>query len=121
MGIIRIEQMEFYSYHGHFEEERIVGSRFRVDLEMETDCSRPAETDRLSDALDYQKAYDLIKEQMQEKSYLLEHIARRILDALFAHFPQLERAEVKVSKLGPPLGGKIGAVSVALKRQKTKD
>lgn len=116
MGLIRIEQMEFYSYHGCYEEERIVGNRFVVDLEMEADCLEAARTDRIGDALNYQTAYELVKEQMVEKSYLLEHLAARILDALFAHFDQLERARVKVSKLNPPMGGKIRAVSVELER-----
>jgi dihydroneopterin aldolase len=120
MGLIRIEQMEFYSYHGCFEEERIVGNRFIVDLKMETDMARAFESDRIGDALNYQTAYDLIKEQMKIKSYLLEHIACRILDALFNKFPELEKATVKVSKLNPPMGGKIGSVSVELNRAKGK-
>ena len=118
MGIIRIEQMEFYSYHGHYEEERIVGNRFLVDLSMESDCVKASQSDDLKDALDYQKAYELVKEQMKYKSYLLEHIAGRILDSLFIHFPELDKAEVKVSKLNPPMGGKINAVSVELSRKR---
>ena len=108
--------MEFYSFHGCFEEERIVGNRFIVDLEMETEMTRACETDRIDDALNYQTAYDLIKTEMKTNSYLLEHIAGRILDALFSQFPQLEKASVKVSKMNPPMGGKIRAVSVELKK-----
>ena len=120
MGIIRIEEMEFYSYHGHYKEERIIGSRFLVDLTMETDCEKASLSDDLDEALDYQKAYDVLKEEMKEKSFLLEHIARRILDALFSHFPELEKAEVKVSKLNPPMGGKMKAVSVEMKRPRAE-
>jgi len=119
MGIIRIEQMEFYSYHGHYEEERIVGNRFIVDLEMEADCEKAALTDGLKDALNYQTAYELLRSEMKIKSYLLEHIAKRILDVLFANFPELQRAKVKVAKLNPPMGGKIKAVSVEMERHKS--
>jgi dihydroneopterin aldolase len=118
MGLIRIEQMEFYSFHGCYEEERIVGNRFIVDLELETDCSKACLSDNIRDALNYQTVYDLVKEEMKNKSYLLEHIACRILDKLFAEFPQLERASVKVAKLNPPMGGKIKAVSVQLERRR---
>ncbi len=110
--------MEFYSYHGHYEEERIVGNRFLVDLMMETDCEAASKSDILADALDYQRAYELIREEMKSKSYLLEHIAHRILDTLFENFDNLEKAEIKVSKLNPPMGGKIRAVSVTLSRLK---
>ncbi len=116
MGQIRIEQMEFYSFHGCFEEERIVGNSFIVDLLMETDMKRACETDRIDDALNYQTAYDLVKLEMKEKSYLLEHIACRILDALFKKFPNLDKATVKVSKMTPPMGGKIKAVSIEISR-----
>ena len=118
MGVIRIESMEFYSYHGHYAEERIVGNRFLVDLTMEADCEKASQSDELDDALDYQRAYELIKAQMKDKSYLLEHIAKRILDTLYENFTNLDRAEVKVSKLNPPMGGKIRAVSVTLQRTK---
>jgi len=117
MGLIRIEQMEFYSFHGCFEEERIVGNRFIVDLEMETDMSRACATDRIENALNYQTAYDLVKKEMKTNSYLLEHIACRILDALFSNFPELEKASVKVAKMNPPMGGKIRSVSVEISRK----
>jgi dihydroneopterin aldolase len=116
MGRIRIDQMEFYSYHGCFEEERIVGNRFIVDLDMETDMTRACLSDRIEDALNYQTAFDLVKSEMKTTSYLLEHIACRILDALFSHFPELDQATVRVSKMNPPMGGKIRAVSVELNR-----
>lgn len=110
--------MEFYSFHGCFEEERIVGNSFIVDLLMENDMARACETDRIDDALNYQTAYDLVKLEMKVKSYLLEHIACRILDSLFKNFPQLDKATVKVSKMNPPMGGKIRAVSVELSRSR---
>ena len=118
MGRIRIEQMEFYSFHGCFEEERVVGNRFTVDLELEADMTVACRTDRIEDALNYQTAYELVREEMKTKSYLLEHIAGRILDVLFARFPQLEKASVRVSKLNPPMGGKIGAVCVEISRER---
>jgi len=31
MGRITIEEMEFYAFHGHYQEEQIVGNRFLVD------------------------------------------------------------------------------------------
>ena len=114
MGLIQIENMEFYSFHGHFKEERIVGNKFLVNLTIETDMKAPAESDNLKDALNYQRAYEIVKQQMETKSYLLEHIAGRILDALHAEMQGIQKVTVKVSKLNPPMGGKIGSVSVIM-------
>jgi len=116
MGIIQIENMEFYSFHGHFKEERIVGNKFIVDLTIESDMKKPAESDNLKDAVNYQRVYEIVKQQMEMKSHLLEHIAGRILDAVYAEMQGITKATVKVSKMNPPMGGKIGSVSVVLTR-----
>jgi dihydroneopterin aldolase len=116
MGLIQIENMEFYSFHGHFREERIVGNRFLVDLTIETDMKIPAVSDNLKDAVNYQRVYEIVKQQMELKSHLLEHIAGRILDAIYEEMSGINKITVKVSKMNPPMGGKIGAVSIVLSR-----
>jgi len=116
MGLIQIENMEFYSFHGHFKEERIVGNKFLVDLILETDMKIPSESDNLKDAVNYQQVYEIVKRQMELKSYLLEHIAGRILDAVYSEMEGINKVTVKVSKMNPPMGGKIGSVSVVMSR-----
>jgi 7,8-dihydroneopterin aldolase/epimerase/oxygenase len=119
MGLIQIENMEFYSFHGHFKEERIVGNKFMVDLTIETDMTIPQDSDNLKDAVNYQRVYEIVKGQMEMKSHLLEHIAGRILDAIYSEVEGIAKATVKVSKMNPPMGGKIGSVSVVLSREKS--
>ena len=53
MAIISIENMEFYAYHGCFEEEQKIGTRFQVDLNMEVDTSLSENSDNLNDTVDY--------------------------------------------------------------------
>lgn len=116
MGLILIEGMEFYSFHGHYKEERIVGNKFTVDLTIETDMQKPAESDNLKDAVNYQQAYQIVKQEMEKKSYLLEHIAGRILNAIYSEMQGIKKATIKVSKMNPPMGGKIQSVSIILSR-----
>jgi 7,8-dihydroneopterin aldolase/epimerase/oxygenase len=116
MGQIQIENMEFYSFHGHFREEQIVGNKFLVDLLIDTDMKAPAASDNLKDAVDYQRIYQITKLQMEKKSHLLEHIAGRIIDAIYAEMAGIQKITVKVSKMNPPMGGKIGSVSIVLSR-----
>lgn len=115
-SIIEIEDMEFFAYHGCFEAEQLVGNKFKVQATLHYECDVPAETDHINDALNYQLAYEIIAQEMMKRSNLLEHIANRMLNALYAAFPQLIYAKVKISKLNPPLGGKIGATSVTLEK-----
>jgi dihydroneopterin aldolase len=118
MGKIVIEEMEFYAFHGHYQEEQIVGNRFLVDLELKTDLSAPAESDNLKDAVNYQKAYQIIKNEMRRtKSNLLENIGKRILAALFTEMKGIEKATIRVRKLNPPMGGPIKSVGIEMSRK----
>jgi dihydroneopterin aldolase len=76
----------------------------------------PSQSDNLKDAVDYQHAYRIVKQQMEKKSHLLENIAGRIIDALYFEMQGIQNVTVKVSKMNPPMGGKIGAVSVTMSR-----
>ncbi|PLX24363.1 MAG: dihydroneopterin aldolase [Salinivirgaceae bacterium] len=116
MGMIQLENMEFYANHGCYKEEQIVGNQFLVDLTLETNCDIPMKSDNIEDALNYLKVYEFIKEEMDIKSHLLEHVAGRILDRLYKEFDQIDKAIVKVRKMNPPLGGKLESVSVTLSR-----
>ena len=116
MGLIQIENMEFYSFHGHFKEEQIVGNKFIVDLSIETDMEKASASDNLKDAVNYQRAYEITRQQMEKKSHLLENIAGRILDALYNELTGIRKATIKVSKMNPPVGGKVHSVSVVLSR-----
>ena len=117
MGTIEIKDMEFYAYHGCFAEEQIVGNKFLVDLTLEVDCDKAKISDNINDAVNYQIAYEIIKEEMEQKSHLLENIAHRILKNLFKKLNGILIARVKVSKINPPLGGRIGNVNVTLTKK----
>ncbi|HNV95958.1 MAG TPA: dihydroneopterin aldolase [Bacteroidales bacterium] len=112
MAYIQLEGMEFYAYHGHFKEEQKVGNHFIVELSIKTDIKKAAESDNLDDALDYQKVYKLIEEEMQQKTFLLESLLMRIVRRLFNEFNQIEHLVLEISKMNPPLGGKVKNVSL---------
>ena len=118
MGQIILEGMEFYAYHGHFKEEQIVGGKFIVDIRIETDIEKAAATDLLENALDYQSVYRDIKQEMEIKSYLLENIALRISKRLFENHASISKIELTVSKLNPPIGGKVNKVSIGLEKKR---
>ena len=116
MGLIKIEDMEFYAFHGHFKEEQIVGNKFLIDLTIETDLKPAARSDSLRDAADYQVAYRVVKEEMGKKSNMLENIASRIIDSLYANIKNIDKATVRIRKMNPPMGGHIGSVGVIMSR-----
>ncbi len=121
MGLIEIKGMEFHSFIGHYDEEKQIGNNFKVDVRLWYDHSKAAASDRLSDALDYQRVYDLVKDEMRRKCNLIENVAQRILDKITDEFPGLERITVKVRKLFPKLGGMVEEVSIELEKTLDKN
>jgi len=118
MGLISISGMEFFAYHGCFAEEQIIGNKFIVDLEFFSNTENAELSDDLSKTVNYQKVYGIVKAEMEIKSKLLEHVARRILDSLYKNFPLIGSTKITVSKLNPPVGGKVDKVSVSLTKQR---
>lgn len=116
MAIITLEKMEFHAYHGCLEHEQRIGNTFYVQLSMDLDTSKAGNSDNLDDTLNYLLVYNVVKEQMTIPSKLIEHVAQRIINAVLGSFPQLSFAEVKLTKMFPPLGGKVQSVSITLKQ-----
>ena len=114
MGLISISGMEFFAYHGCFAEEQIIGNKFIVDLEFISDTENAEISDDLSKTVNYQAVYGIVKVEMEIKSKLLEHVAKRILDSVYKNFPLIESVKITVSKLNPPVGGKVEKVSITL-------
>lgn len=114
MSLIEINDMRFYAHHGCFEEERLIGTHFRVDLALHTDTTKSEMSDNIADTVNYLEVYQVVKQQMETPSHLLEHVARRIGEAVMVQFAAVDDVTVKVSKLNPPLGGQMQSVSVSV-------
>ena len=106
--------MEFFAYHGCFHEEQIIGTHFKVDLELDVDTTKAEISDHLKDTINYMEVYGLVQHEMEQKSQLIEHVARRIIDALKSAFPEIASVQVKISKINPSLGGKVKQVACVL-------
>ena len=114
MGKILLEGMEFFAYHGVYQEERETGQFFSVDLEILADYSKACHSDKLEDAIDYVQIYELVKAEMAIPSSLLENVAQRIIDSIRKNFEQIESIKVKITKLHPPISGKLKGIGIEL-------
>ncbi len=115
---ISLEEMEFHAFHGCLEHEKQLGNTFVVTISLRIDTQLAATTDLLSDTLNYQLVYDLVKKEMEIPARLIEHLAQRILNRVFDTFPEIRHIELKLKKLNPPLGGKVAAVSIETEKER---
>ena len=116
MGLIALEGMQFYAYHGRYHEEQVVGNQFLVDVYMEKDLSIAAKEDNLKRTINYEEIYDIAKVEMKKKSYLLENVAKRIMDIVDEKYGPLKSLKVRVSKLHPAVKGNVERVYVELEK-----
>ena len=117
---IELEGIDFYVFHGCYELEQQTGSHFEVSLRLTTELGTVAEDDDVTKAVNYLTVYEVVREQMQRTQCTIERVAQNIIDALHVRFPQIHETECRVTKIAPPLGGKVARVSVVLKMQNAK-
>ena len=110
MGLIAVEGMQFYSHHGFYKEEQVLGGKFTVDVYMNTNLLEAAETDQLKKTIDYEEVYRLVKQEMEAEAHLIEHVCKRILDRIKAAHTSITKLKVRVSKHNPPLKGNVERV-----------
>ena len=113
---IVLKGMEFHAFHGCYELERKVGNRFSVDVEITTELGEVAAEDAVEKAVNYLTVYEVVRKEMARTQRTIERVALNIIDAIRAGFPQVRHVKCTVSKLAPPLGGKLDRVSVVLEK-----
>jgi len=114
MGWVGLESMEFYAYHGVFKEEQLIGGKYIVDISIYTDMQGAMLYDDLEGTLDYEIVYLIVKKNMAKPAKLLEHLANNIIIDLREVLPEEDKIKLKIRKINPPLGAKIGASLVEI-------
>lgn len=112
MGLIKLQNIKIYAYHGCLVEEKKIGSEYRVDLIVDADLNKSAKSDHLADTVDYVHLNHIVKEEMAIRSKLLEHAAERILNRILKEIPLVNQVTVDVSKINPPIGGNVEMVTI---------
>ncbi len=118
-GKISIEGMRFFGYHGCYAEEQRNGGWYSVDVSIEAPVLPAGETDKISDAINYESLYKITATEMDIPRKLLETLCVRISKNILMDLPQIDSVTVTVRKLSPPLLGEASAsvVSFTLNRE----
>lgn len=118
MGVIKVKNIRVYAYHGCLIEEGKIGSDYRVDVTVKANLSKSTQTDNLSDTVDYVHLNKIVKQEMAIRSKLLEEVAKRILNRILDEIPLVDKADVAVSKLNPPIGGNVAMVTIEMSKKR---
>ena len=128
MAIIALERMKFFAYHGYYEEEQILGNQFELDVMVNANTMTASMVDDLYQSfpgaeeharpttVNYETIYLLCQMEMRKPTRLLESLVDRIASRIEGHFSNVSGVMVRLRKLHPPLGGRVGCAWVMTKR-----
>ena len=118
---IYLRNVRFHAFHGVLRQEGIVGNDYLVNLVLDYDFSSALKTDNLQGTLNYAEVYQKVREEMAVPSKLLEHVAGRIAHRLFSDFPEIQKLQLSITKVNPPMGADSdgAGVEVVLTNDKT--
>lgn len=107
MGIITqevaLKDLRFFSPIGYYEEERVLGNEFFVDIAVYFPFDK-AGSDELQHTLNYEELYRLVSTVMKRERKLLESAAAEILHQACDQYPFAEKIKVSIRKTTPPFG-----------------
>lgn len=116
---ILLSGLRFYAYHGVLEQERKVGGHYTVDLTLRLSDATPAlDADDLAGTVNYAEVFEVVRREMAVPSALLEHVAARILRAVFTAFPRVASAIITLRKDTPPMGADSDGCAVRLEAER---
>jgi 7,8-dihydroneopterin aldolase/epimerase/oxygenase len=111
---VSIHDLAVYGYHGCLPEEAIIGTNYRIDIDVEFDFELAAQTDDLSKTIDYVVIAKLVKEEMAVRANLIENVCKRIHLAIKKVYPAAGKITVQLFKSNPPAEAEIEHVSVTI-------
>ncbi|MGE6756172.1 dihydroneopterin aldolase [Rossellomorea sp. NPDC071047] len=119
MDKILLNEMEFYGYHGVFQEENKLGQRFRVSVELHLDLKKSGRSDHLEDSVNYAEIYNITKSVVcGEPKNLVEAVAEEISSRILETFKVVESCKITLIKPDPPIPGHYQSVAVEINRSR---
>ncbi|MEP2025544.1 MAG: dihydroneopterin aldolase [Reichenbachiella sp.] len=113
MTTIRLEGLDFFAHHGYYEEERKVGNKYTVDVEVTVDNTVFTDDD-LDQTINYEEIYLTVSTIMSVSTKLLETLASSMCRELLKQFSSISQVRSTVSKHNPPIKGVCKKASVTI-------
>lgn len=110
---IHLVDILLHGYHGLFEEEKLVGNTFKINVTVVYEPSSFPIT-QLVDTIDYGAVFSILQYQMQVATPLLETVAANFTLAVFEKFITVQEISIHIQKMVPPIAGMVGSVAVGL-------
>lgn len=109
---IFVNDIQLHAYHGVMPQEQLTGNDYLVSVSAQYPIDKAIITDDVQHTLNYAMVYDIVKEEMDISSKLVEHVAGRIAQHLMKQFADISAVQVRITKLNPPMGAQCAGAGV---------
>jgi dihydroneopterin aldolase len=109
---IHLEQLHFYSFHGLYQEEKLIGNDYTVDIILDHQPTKKI-IHSIEETIDYSKVYEMIVQRMKTPTDLLETIATEFCYEIMKKYDSVQNIHFSIKKLHPPISQLIGNVGVS--------
>ena len=116
---IIMKDMAFFGYHGVLKEERALGQKFIVSIELSLSLKEAGKTDDISKTVSYAEVYDMVKKIVENvKFMLLEALAENISTMILKNFQMISEVSVEIKKPEAPIPGIFNYMAVKIDRSR---
>ena len=116
---IHLQNVQFKAFHGLYEEEKILGNTFELNLTVKYQPETLPITS-IEQTINYQILFDIVEKRMSIPTELLETLATSIYNDITTVFPFVEHIEISITKKNPPIKGFKGTVAVSFEKNRMK-
>lgn len=109
---VALKDVKCFALHGYYPEEQLTGNHFIIDLT--TEFTPAGFDDELAQTVNYEDLNSIIRTEMKNTQKLLETVLNNIISKVIEFYPFVEKIEVSMKKLNPPMPGQIGHSFVKL-------
>ncbi|MBL0056818.1 MAG: dihydroneopterin aldolase [Chitinophagaceae bacterium] len=114
MLTVHLKNICFHAFHGLYEEERILGNEYEVNLSVE--LIEEPETETLDQTVDYVSLFTLVEKRMALPTPLLETVAQDLAEMIRLAFTHVRSISISIDKKNPPMAKFRGSVGVTYTR-----
>lgn len=116
---IYLKNLQFRSHHGIYEQEKILGNIFIVNLKVKYQpTSLPIKN--IEQTINYEDLFSLLEKRMLVATELLETLVTEIAEEIFYIYKNIEEVYISITKQNPPIVSFTGNVAVSFETKRSK-
>lgn len=118
MDKIVVKDLEVFAFHGVFKEEKTLGQKFLISMELELDTREAAITSDLTKSVHYGELCHKVEEEFKRESYdLIETAVEKIAEFVLMEYPLVKGIKVILKKPWAPIHRSLDTVYIEIYRK----